>query len=411
MNTNLKESKCPLCRRELASDEYDVALGELQNKVEESYKIQQETLEKEHKSKLEQLHAQHEELLQSQKKSHDAEITRLETDISETYKKQLEFMEKNYESMTKQSQKQFEDLKKQLESGHKKDLIEKEKQIKLIKKEQDSFRKSVIDATKAEFELKSGKLNEELREREIQISRFKDEVEGLKKQLTQSQSELKGEAGELDLFVTLTDAFPQDHFRRQKRGTSSGDLIQRIRAGVNVLDIPIVYDNKNANTVTKADITKAKKYQKMHGTTYVLIVGNNLPKTSVPNGLLGEKDGIILVHPSIVVETSKRIRDGIIEISKLSLGKKDRQEKQDKLYEYIMSQEFSLILKSLSDLNEKLYGLQAKEERDHQTLWKHRKSLQEELLKAYNELSSGIESITQEDSMVVELPLDSSGEK
>jgi len=411
MITNLKESKCPLCRQDLASEQYDAALGELQNKVEESYKIQQETFEKQHNSKLKQLHVQHEELLQSQKKSHDAEITRLETDISETYKKQLEFMEKNYESMTKQSQKQFEDLKRQLESVHKKDIIEKEKQIKLIKKKQDSFRRSVIDATKAEFELKSGKLNEELREREIQISRFKDEVDGLKKQLTQSQSELKGEAGELDLFVTLTDAFPQDHFRRQKRGTSSGDLIQRIRTGSNVLDTPIVYDNKNANTVTKADVTKAKKYQKMHGTTYVLIVGNNLPKTSVPNGLLGEKDGIILVHPSIVVEVSKRIRDGIIEISKFSLGKEDRQEKQDKLYEYIMSQEFSLILKSFSELNKKLYNLQSKEEKDHQTLWKNRKSLQEELLKTYNEFSSGIESITQEDPMVIEIPLESSGEK
>ncbi|MGY5148882.1 MAG: DUF2130 domain-containing protein [Candidatus Nitrosopumilus sp. bin_68KS] len=407
MITNLKESKCPLCRQDLASEEYDAALVELQNKVEESYKLQQETFENQHNSKLEQLHAQHEELLESQKKSHEAEISRLESDISDTYKKQLTFMEKNYESMTKQSQKQFADLQKQLESGHKKDLVEKEKQIKLIKKEQDTFRKSVINATKAEFDLKSGYLHEELREREIQISRFKDEVDGLKKQLTQSQAELKGEAGELDLFVTLTDAFPQDNFRRQKRGISSGDLIQRIRSGSSVLDTPIVYDNKNANTITKADVTKAKKYQKMHGTSYVLIVGNNLPKTSVPNGLLGEKDGIILVHPSIVVEVSKRIRDGMIEISKLSLGKEDRQEKQDKLYSYIMSQEFALILKTLSDLNEKLFHLQSKEEKDHQTLWKNRKSLQEELLKAYNELSSGIESITLDS--IVELAPDTGG--
>ena len=412
MNADLKESKCPLCRRELASDEYDTALAELQNKVEESYRIQQETFEKQHNSKLEQLHAQHEELLDSQKKSHEAEIDRLESDISETYKRQLQFMESNYDSMTKQSQKQFEDLQKQLESGHKKDLMEKEKQINLIKKEQDSFRKSVLDSTQAEFDLRSGRLHEELREREIQISRFKDEVDGLKKQLTQSQSELRGEAGEIDLYVTLTDAFPQDHFRRQKRGISSGDLIQTIRTGSGILDTPIVYDNKNANTVTKADVTKAKKYQKMHGTNYVLIVGNNLPKTSVPNGLLGEKDGIILVHPSIVVEVSKKIREGIIEISKLSLGKEDRQKKQDGLYQYVMSQEFSLILKSLSDLNEKLYNLQSKEERDHQTLWKNRKNLQEEYLKAYHELSSGIESITQQEDfasgeMIPEIQIES----
>jgi hypothetical protein len=403
MITTLQDSKCPLCRKKLASDEYDAALSELQNKVEESYKVQQETFEQQHNSKLEQLHAQHEELLASQKESHDVEITRLESDISETYKKQLDFMEKNYESMTIQSQKQFETLKKQLESGHKKDLIEKEKQIKSFEKEQAKFKKSVTESIKADYEIKSRTLQDEVRERDIQVMRFKDEVDSLKKQLTQSQSELKGEAGEMDLFVTLTDAFPQDHFRRQKRGTSSGDLIQRIRTGNSVLDTPIVYDNKNANTVTKADVTKAKKYQKMHGTTYVLIVGNNLPKNSVPNGLLGEKDGIILVHPSIVVEVSKRIRDGMIEISKLSLGKEDRQEKQDKLYSYIMSQEFSQILKSLSDLNEKMFHLQSKEEKDHQTLWKNRKGLQEELLKTYNELSSGIESITL-DSMVELMP-------
>ena len=408
MITDLKESKCPLCRQELASDEYDKALSELQNKVEESYKLEQKSLEKEYTTKLDQIQIQQNALLQNQKQSHEAEIKRLESDISESYKKQLEFMETNYDSMTKQSQKQFSDLQKQLESEHKKGLVEKEKQINALKKEQNSFKKSVIDATKAEFEIKSGKLHEQLHEREIQISRFKDEVEGLKKQLTQSQSELKGEVGELDLYATLTEAFPQDHFRRQKRGTSSGDLIQRIRTASTVLDTPIVYDNKAANTVTKSDITKARTYQKMHGTNYVLIVSSNLPKTSVPNELLGEKEGIILVHPSIVVEVSKKIREGIIEISKLSLGKEDRQEKQDKLYQYIMSQEFSLVLKSLSDLNEKLYNLQSKEERDHQTLWKNRKSLQEELLKTYNELSSGIESITQ-DSMVAEIPLESLG--
>ncbi len=81
MITDLKESKCPLCRRELASEEYDAALGELQNKVEESYKQQQETFEEQHYSMLEQLLTQHEELLQTQRQSHVAEISRLESDI------------------------------------------------------------------------------------------------------------------------------------------------------------------------------------------------------------------------------------------------------------------------------------------------------------------------------------------
>ncbi len=393
----LTDSKCPLCRKELASHEYHAALKELENKVQQNYEKQNKILTKQYEEQIEHL-----------KEKHETESTRIEQDVTNSYKKQIELMQQNYDEMSKQSQNQFSELKKQLETSHKKDLAEKEKQIKSFEKEQTKFKKSAMETAKAEFELKSKNLNDEIRARDIQVTRFKDEVDSLKKQLTQSQAELKGEAGEIDLFVTLTDAFPQDNFRRQKRGISSGDLIQRIRTVSSTLDTPIVYDNKAANSVTKTDIIKAKKYQKIHGTTYVLIVGQNLPKKNVPNGLLGEKDGIILVHPSIVVEVSKRIREGIIEISKLSLGKEDRQEKQDKLYHYIMSQEFSMILKSLSDLNEKFYHLQSKEEKDHQTLWKNRKSLQEEFLKTYNELSSGIESITQ-DSLIEITP--ETGEK
>ena len=136
------------------------------------------------------------------------------------------------------------------------------------------------------------------------------------------------------MYSSLTEAFPSDLFRRQKRGQSSGDVIQQIRIGGKSLDIPIVYDNKSASTVTKKDIEKAKKYQKIHGTNYVIIVSANLPKTSVPNELYGSREGILLVHPSIVTEVARQIRNGIIEVSKLSTSKEDQKSKQAKLYQY-----------------------------------------------------------------------------
>ena len=199
------------------------------------------------------------------------------------------------------------------------------------------------------------------------------------------------------MFATLTDSFPNDHFRRQKRGTSTGDIIQQIRTKGKSLDIPIVYDNKNANTVTKKDIEKARKYQKIHGTNYVIIVSANLPKTSIPNGLYGTRDGILLVHPSIVTEVARQIRAGIIEVSKLSMSKDDQKSKQAKLYQYVMSAEFSMVLEEVSGIDEKLYSLQTKEEKDHNTLWKTRRDLFEQLVKTHSEFSSGIESIIQTD--------------
>jgi len=84
-------------------------------------------------------------------------------------------------------------------------------------------------------------------------------------------------------------------------------------------------------------------------------------------------------------------------IAKYTKSKEDQNAKQTRLYEYIIGSEFSMALESMAELNEKMYNLQSKEEKDHQTLWKSRKALHEQLLKAYNDFSSGIESITQDD--------------
>lgn len=382
----LTDSKCPLCRKELASHEYHTALKELENKVQQNYKEQSKTVTSEYEKQIRHL-----------KEQHESESKRIEEETKNSFKKQLETMKETYDELSSQSQKQFSELKKQLEVNHKKDLAEKEKQIKSFEKEQAKFKKSVMDTAKAEFEIKSSNLQDQMRERDIQILRFKDEVDSLKKQLTQSQSELKGEAGELDLFATLTDSFPNDHFRRQKRGTSTGDIIQQIRTKGKSLDIPIVYDNKNANTVTKKDVEKARKYQKIHGTNYVIIVSANLPKASIPNGLYGTRDGILLVHPSIVTEVARQIRAGIIEVSKLSMSKDDQKSKQAKLYQYLMSSEFSMILEDISGIDEKLYALQNKEEKDHSTLWKTRRDLYDQRVKTHNDFASGIESIIQTD--------------
>jgi hypothetical protein len=107
------------------------------------------------------------------------------------------------------------------------------------------------------------------------------------------------------------------------------------------------------------------------------------------------RDGIILVHPSIVTEVTRQIRSGIVEVSKLSTSKGDQKSKQAKLYQYMMSSEFSLLVEDISMSNEALYKLQNKEEKDHQTLWKSRKHEYDKQVRLYNDLCSGIESITQ----------------
>ena len=399
---NLSSQKCPLCSKSLAGDEYKQAVSQLEEKLEKNFKQKNESQKESYALELEKIKKQYDEELLQSHQNHKDQLAKVRNEVEESYEFQSKELKKNYDMLTKQSQKiseqnqkQFEDLQKQLQLSHQKEMDEKSKEISRLEKQQKEYKKAATEKAAASFEAKERELEQKLCEKDIQLNRFSNEVESLKKQLTQSQSELKGEAGELDLLVRLNDAFPNDHFRRQKRGTSSGDVMHQIRENGKSLDIPIVYDNKAAKTVTKNDIEKAKKYQKIHGTNYVIIVSANLPKTSVPNGLYGTRDGILLVHPSIVTEVTKQIRTAIIEISRLRLSTKDQESKQTQLYEYITSSEFSRIMEDISTTYETLYKLQTKEEKDHQTLWKSRLHEIDRLVKLSNDYASGIESITQ----------------
>ena len=398
----LSSLKCPLCSNSLASKEYTQAISQLEEKLEKSFEQKNESQEKSYALKLEKIKVQHEEELLEKHQSHKEQQVAIRSEVKESYELQSIEMKKNYDAMTKQSQKiseqhekQYGEWEGQLKLSHKKELAVKSKEIRNLEQQQKAYKKIANEKAAASFEDKGRELKQQLTEKDTQLRRFSNEVESLKKQLTQSQSELKGEAGELDLLARLTEAFPNDHFRRQKRGTSSGDIMHQIQENGKSLDIAIVYDNKAAKTVTKKDIEKAKKYQKIHGTNYVIIVSANLPKTSVPNGLYGTRDGILLVHPSIVTEVTKQIRTAIIEISRLRLSTKDQESKQTQLYEYLTSSEFSRIMEDISAAYEALYKLQTKEERDHQTLWKSRLHEIDRLVKLSNDYGSGIESITQ----------------
>ena len=418
----LQNYQCPLCKKQLGSQEYQKAINKLEDDAQKNYELKNKRNSEEFEQKLEKLNESHNEKIKYNKQLHGQQLEILLKNTDKSSKQQITMLEKRYDKISKQNSKQFLALEKQLHKQHKinimqknrelsklkeqfkksyaSQLSEKIKEIHQLKKEKIQFKKSIHNDAQAEFGQKEERLKDKLDEKDLQISRFNLEVEELRKSLAQSQSELKGEIGEIDLYAAITHAFPDDFFRRQKRGVSMGDIIQQIRISSGAIDVPIVYDNKKASTITKNDLEKAKKYKKIHGTNYVIIVSNNLPKNSIPNGLYGERDGIILVHPSILIEVIRQIRSGIIEISRLSKSKEDQKVKQFKLYKYVISSEFTMILENLTQINEKLYNLQNKEEKDHNLLWKNRKLLHDQLVKTYNELSGGIESITQQESLL-----------
>ena len=66
------------------------------------------------------------------------------------------------------------------------------------------------------------------------------------------------------------------------------------------------------------------------------------------------------------------------------------------MYDYIRGPDFGRQVESICTTHEDMCKLQDKEEKDHKTGWKKREALQKRLRKSYIDISSGIESIIEE---------------
>src|SRR5579884_3225225 len=388
----LSNFTCPLCGRPLAGDEYQKAIEKLEKKVAETYNEQAKKTAQEADRRIKEIEAKHKKEIENLRLEFDRQQTMVREQLEKSYKRQLDMLDKHYKKLERDSQRKSLDQEKKLKAQYQKELQEKERQIKQLSKERERLRKLGYDEAMAEREAEIQKLKAEISTKEIQLKRFQSEVDDLKKQLTQSQSELKGEAGEIDLFSKLSEAFQHDLIIRQHRGTESGDLIHRIRVNGVTLDTPIVYDNKQAEIVTKKDIEKGQKYKEIHNTSYVFIVSTNLPKRDVPNGLFGEREGVFLIHPSVLIEVIRTVRAAIVEIHMQTQGAKNREAK-----------EFKNTLEKLNRVYKTMAKLQDAEERAHGRLWKDRKELQSKIAQIYGEIASGIGSIIQDKEPMHEL--------
>jgi hypothetical protein len=345
------ELKCPYCKHPLNNQEYESAVS-----------LFEETVKTKYESKLN--------------------------------KQQHEFQER-LTKLEKQKEEEKQDLVNQMTSELEEEIYKKDMENKDLYKKMEIIESEALVKARSSIQTELDDKEDKIVEKEIQIKRVQYELDRLKKQLSEAQSELRGEVGELNLFDKLKSAFGSDIVERCSRGVESGDIIHQIKlpSGA-ILDTKIIYDNKNANSVTQKDIEKAKRYMQIHNTEYVIIVSKNLPKRDIKNGLYGEIDGVLLVHPSIIIDVSHQLRKVIIKLSRISMSCKEEQNKQSRLYNFIKSPEFNTLLESISKIYETKVQIQYEEEKQHNTLWKKRKKLDEQLRSIYLDISAGIDSIT-----------------
>jgi hypothetical protein len=388
----ITELQCPYCGKPLTDDEYNHALEEFKVSLEREYKEQQRKYREKFEKKMLELVEDHQTEIRNLKEFQNDQDRTTREKLQFWYDKQIEDLKKGYDDLAQQRQSDFDKLLQQRLAPYEVELYKKDSELQEIQKERANFKTLAIEEARAS-------VGREIDERDTQIGRLKEKVDELGKQLSKTQSELKGEVGEINLLKTLKDEFTEDNFTTQTRGSATPDIIQQIRtASGELLETTIGYDNKEAQGINKHDIEKAKKDKETLGTDYFILVSRNLPKKSLKDkdGLYGEIDGILLASPDIIVVVAGIIRKAIIEISKHTASKQDRETKQTKLYDYVRGRDFCRQVESICIVSEKMSRLQDDEEKSHNTLWKKREALQKQLRKTHIDISSGLDSIIQE---------------
>jgi hypothetical protein len=358
MTTEIMQFKCPSCGHLLGEQEFKHA-------CEVSNTLVNEMLEQKEK----ELKIEHERRLQQQQENNDNDKER---EVSERVSK----------------------IRKEEDAIYKQVLIEKDRQIEAAKLQstinrQEEIRQALTEKErereqeKTMYKLHIQRLEKDNTELTDKTKQLTGKIEEQRKTIENIPPELRGTGGEIDLFNDLHNAFPKDDLVPKKVGVEMADVIQTvvIEKGEKLAP-PIVWDRKTGDKVTSVDINKAKKYKTTHNTDFSIIVTEKgITKKDSNNTLIGMREGIYLVHPTIVVEIGKLLRTFIIEMARQTSSNKGRTSKQAKLYDYLSGSGYARTLKMMRDAKSNLDDLQRKEEDYHKTTWNTRKKSIDEWFK------------------------------
>src|SRR5208337_3572729 len=128
---------------------------------------------------------------------------------------------------------------------------------------------------------------------------------------------------------------------------------------------------------------------------HVMVVTRVFP--SKHKGLCTVRD-IPVVERRMAVALAMVIREGVIEIAKLRLGGKFRDEKSQELFEYIVGAKFCTRFREIAEGVASLREQQQKERTWHENAWQVEAKIHEQIENRYREVDAQIRAIVREGS-------------
>lgn len=404
MNTSSSIFTCPECGADVPLSETIAAPLIEKLKKEANLKVEQAL---ERKKEAESELAKGQEDLALARAQLEAEVSkRLSGKLAEQEKIQRETIRAELEAELTGAQDRESEAKSLLRRAQ----LETQEALKAKQKAELEASGAVLDAQKrvqAEISEIKAKAQQEAQDRERlkvaekdkQIEKLLSQLDEAKRQAQQGSQQLQGEILELDLEVSLRQAFPWDEIDQVKTGQRGGDLIHKVMSGPGQHAGTLMWEIKRTQAWGGDWTSKAKQDALSAKCEIVVIVSEATPKGIDSFGFF---EGVWVCRPAYATALAHAMRqqmDIVATTRRASIGK---QGKAEMLYDYLVGPEFKARLEGIVEPFIQMQSDLASEKRATLARWKKRDKQIERVLLSASSLSGDLQGIGGRD--MPELP-------
>lgn len=211
----------------------------------------------------------------------------------------------------------------------------------------------------------------------------------LQRQLARQEADQVGEGADVDLYEQLRVEFPADKLGRVKRGQPGADIIQIVVENGRECGT-IVYDTKDRGAWRRSYLSRLLEDKIAAKADHAVLLTRAFP---AGRAQLFVQDGVIVVNPARAIALAQVIRKHVVQLATLRVGAKARSANTTRLYDFITSDRFGVLLEQISTVTDRLFELDVEEHKAHTATWKQRGRLLREIQQARGTLVTEIDLI------------------
>jgi len=180
--------------------------------------------------------------------------------------------------------------------------------------------------------------NDEVRDRDKQISALRRQVNTLSKKMPSPRAQSLGALREDALADRLRIRCPHDDILGVAHGTRGADIVQTVRDASGVTCGTILWESKRAASWSKGWVRKLREDQRKGNHTVAVIVSDALPQ---PDQSLTQVDGVWVVDLDVATDLAVLLRDGMIQVASARGTRSRRDDLKGLAYDYLAGSQFA----------------------------------------------------------------------